>query len=226
MQGEGAVMGRLVPYHSRLRYLGNGRYEFIEAAHGEPDFRIVGNKGYESKPLVREAAVELATRFTDSGRGGGEVYRVAWHPQNRDNEYPELIGPTRELLEATGLPYVIENVEGAPLREPTMFCGSGFGLPIQRHRIFESTFPLMSPGCAHGALAKRFKVWRHGREIDSAFVPVYGTGGGKAAEHWAEAMGIDWMTRAEMAQAIPPAYTKHIGEYLLRHIEAEKAVAA
>jgi DNA (cytosine-5)-methyltransferase 1 len=145
---------------------------------------------------------------------------LAWHPQNRDNVYPELVGPTRDLLIELGLPYVIENVEGAPLLEPTTLCGSSFGLPIQRHRLFETNFPMMGPGgCAHGALPKKYKVWRHGVEMDSAFVPVYGAGGGKAAEHWAEAMGIDWMTRAELAQAIPPAYTEHVGAYLLEAVK-------
>lgn len=151
---------------------------------------------------------------------------LAWHPQNRGNDYPELIAPVRELLQAAAVPYVIENVEGAPLIEPTMLCGSSFGLPVQRHRLFESSFPMMGAGgCAHGALPKRFRLWRHGREYDSAFVPVYGTGGGKAAEHWAEAMGIDWMTRREMAQAIPPAYTRHIGTYLMQAVEQERAAA-
>jgi DNA (cytosine-5)-methyltransferase 1 len=140
-------------------------------------------------------------------------------------DHPELVGPTRLLLERTGLYYIIENVPGAPLVEPTMLCGSAFGLDVRRHRMFETNFPLMSPGCAHGAQAKRFDVFEHGEWRKSPTVPVYGVGGGKAKEHWAEAMGIDWMTHDEMAQAIPPAFTRHIGEALLTHIEANRVAA-
>lgn len=143
---------------------------------------------------------------------------LSWHPQNRDVEYPDLIEATRCRLRSAGVPYVIENVEGAPLIDPTTLCGSSFGLPLKRHRLFETAFPVIALACAHASLPKRFRVWRHGEEIMSAFVPVYGTGGGKAAEHWPEAMGIDWMTRAEMAQAIPPAYTEHIGRSLMEAV--------
>lgn len=139
----------------------------------------------------------------------------------QDREHPELIGETRELLEATGLPYVIENVEGAKavLREPTMLCGTTFGLPLRRHRLFETNFPLMSPGCSHGAWPARFDVYEHGKWRKTAFVPVYGYGGGKEREAGPAAMGIDWMNRAELTQAIPPAYTRFIGEQLMALID-------
>lgn len=128
--------------------------------------------------------------------------------------YPDLVGPIRARLLAAGVPYVIENVRGAPLIDPIQLCGSSFGLPLQRHRLFESNVPLVGLPCAHAALPKRFRVMRHGSIYLSRFVPVYGTGGCKAAEFWPEAMGIDWMTRPEMAEAIPPAYTEHIGRQL------------
>ena len=138
-------------------------------------------------------------------------------------EYPDLIAPTRELLVASGLPYVIENVEGAPLQNPITLCGSSFDLDVRRHRLFECSFPVMALPCAHNR-PKKFETYRHGKVIATASVPVYGTGGGKAAEHWADAMGIDWMDRAGLAQAIPPAYSEHIGGYLLAELEA-RAVA-
>lgn len=146
----------------------------------------------------------------------------------KDREHPELIAPTRELLEATGLPYVIENVEGARsvLREPTMLCGTAFGLPLKRHRFFETNWPLMSPGCAHGGHAKQFRVYEHGHWRDTAFLPVYGHGGGKEREAGPGAMGIDWMNRQELTQAIPPAYTKWVGAALLTHLEANEKEAA
>ena len=143
-----------------------------------------------------------------------------------DKEYPELIEPTRALLVALGKPYVIENVEGAPLLNPVRVCGSGIGLPLlRRHRLFECSFPAMSVPCAHGAAAKQFPALngddrkRGGR---SAIVGVYGNGGDKRADLWPEAMGIDWMDRYGLTQAIPPAYTEHIGGYLLAAVTATR----
>jgi DNA (cytosine-5)-methyltransferase 1 len=138
---------------------------------------------------------------------------------------PDLIGPTRELLEATGLPYVIENVEGAPLHDPIKLCGSMFDLDVERHRLFETNWPLGDHHwpCRHQIWAPRFDFSDHGKNYKSKTVPVYGTGGGKAAEHWEAAMGITWMTRAELAEAIPPAYTEWIGSRLLEHFEAVAA---
>ncbi len=137
---------------------------------------------------------------------------------------PRLIEPTRELLETTGLPYVIENVEGAPLHDPIKLCGSMFDLDVERHRLFETNWAIGNHHwpCRHRIWAPRFDVYDHGKHYKARTVPVYGTGGGKAAEHWGHAMGIDWMTRSELAEAIPPAYTEWIGRFLLEQV----AVAA
>lgn len=133
--------------------------------------------------------------------------------RNRHIEHPALIEPVRAMLLASGLPYVIENTPDAPLIEPIMLCGSMFdGLGVMRHRIFESNVELAAPrACDHTRGVARYLVRNHGRDYLTRWCPVYGTGGKKAAEHWAEAMGIDWMTRAELAEAIPPAYTEWIG---------------
>lgn len=135
--------------------------------------------------------------------------------------HDDLLTPTRELLEATGLPWVIENVEGAPMRNPVMLCGSGFGLGaegarLQRHRLFETNFPLMSPGCSHGQSARVIGVYGgHGRDrrrnVKTQDFSITAR---------REAMGIDWMTEKELSQAIPPAYTEHIGGYLMAHLRA------
>ena len=138
------------------------------------------------------------------------------------SRHPQLIGPVRDLLDQTGLPYVIENVMLAPLRNPVQVCGSGLGLDVQRHRAFEMNFSAMGVPCAHGGRPAKFDVYEHGRWYKSPFVKVYGSGGGKAMEHWAEAMGIDWMTPKELAEAIPPAYTAHIGYYLMEHLRHER----
>lgn len=143
--------------------------------------------------------------------------------------HPRLIGATRELLQNTDLPYVIENIEDARdwLIEPVTICGTMFDPPldVKRHRLFEANWPLESPmwPCRHRLSEPRFDVYEHGRWRKRRFVPVYGTGGGKAKEHWAEAMGIDWMVQAELKEAVPPAYTELIGHQLVQHL---KAVAA
>jgi DNA (cytosine-5)-methyltransferase 1 len=140
-----------------------------------------------------------------------------------DREYPDLVGPTRELLQATGLPYVIENVVGAPLNNPVMLCGSSFGLRIRRHRLFEcGGFHAMSLPCAHYWQQDKVFPALNGQDRKrggrSGIVGVYGNGGDKRADLWAQEMGIDWMSRQELTQAIPPAMTEHIGMYLMDEV--------
>lgn len=146
-----------------------------------------------------------------------QAYSSVTGDEHRD-KHPDLVAPTRELLEKTGLPYVIENVVGAPLLNPVTLCGSSFGLPLVRHRLFETNFPVMALPCAHGQLEARFDIYEHGKWRKSITPAIYGSGGRKAVEHWPEALGIDWMTRDEMALAIPPAYTEHIGTYLMEYL--------
>lgn len=146
-----------------------------------------------------------------------QAYSIACH-YNRNN-YSDLVEETRRLLKLSGKPYIIENVYHAPLLYPIMLCGSSFGLPIRRHRLFESNLMLLGPECDHAwqERNKRFRVYRHHKWIQSGVVPVYGLGGGKASESWSDAMGIDWMvTRAELAQAIPPAFTEFLGGQLIQ----------
>ena len=130
---------------------------------------------------------------------------------------PRLIEPVRELLDATGLPYVIENVPGAPLRADIVLCGSMFGLAVRRHRHFETSWTA-SPWTL---------TCRHDVPIAGVYGHPHGPNGawrgmlpGNMAS-WSNAMGIDWMTKArELAEAIPPAYTEFIGCQLLEHLEA------
>ena len=147
----------------------------------------------------------------------GKVNRA----QGRKYEHPDLIEPTREALMATGLPFVIENVQDARKRlvDPVRICGTGLGLPLRRHRLFESSAELEGVECHHDrfTVPKYWTGWRpNGEHRLSTVVQVYGNAGGR--EHWPAAMGIDWMTAAEMCEAIPPAYTEHIGRHLLTTI--------
>jgi len=119
-------------------------------------------------------------------------------------EHPDLLTPTRALLDLIGLPYVIENVPNAPMRPDFVLCGSAFGEPrLRRHRWFEVNWDaahLMAP-CGHS----------------DQLVSVFGHGGHRyhGVGEWREVMGIDWMTRDELAQAVPPSYTQFIGLHLL-----------
>lgn len=139
------------------------------------------------------------------------------------NDHQDLIPETRELLEAAGLPYVIENVVGAPLIDPTMLCGSSFGLRLQRHRLFESSVPLPELSCEH-AWQERHRPYlrytsksRGGQPTPTGVVSIYG--GQQMAIKDPKlaacvAMGIDWMTQVELRDAIPPAYTRYIGRFM------------
>jgi DNA (cytosine-5)-methyltransferase 1 len=134
------------------------------------------------------------------------------------DNYPELVGNVRTLLHRTGLPYVIENIPGAPLENPIQLCGSSFGLDVRRHRLFESNLPLMAPPCVHGWQRPRFQQatnrinQRRTVEVGVWRIPL---------ARQREAMGIDWMTLEELSEAIPPAYTSLVGEQLLAHLAAE-----
>jgi len=147
----------------------------------------------------------------------------------RDYEHPQLITETRDLLIATGLPYVIENVADArrELCDPIRICGTGLHLPLRRHRLFESNVDLEGVACEHHRYTepRYWTSWRPRGEVRlSTVVQVYGNAGGR--EHWPAAMGIDWMTASEMVEAIPPAYTEHVGNQLIAHMAKEVATWA
>jgi len=147
-------------------------------------------------------------------------------------EYPDLMEPVRELLEATRLPYVIENVPGAPMHNPVTLCGTMFGLTatdtdgtklhLKRHRLFESNIPLGDPPPCRCKEMKR-EGWLIGG--------VYG-GGSPTREAAAirkggytppipvrrELMQMDWGTIKQLSEAIPPAYTEWVGKRLIEHL--------
>lgn len=138
------------------------------------------------------------------------------------NEWPLLIEPVRDLLDETGLQYVIENVQGAPIRRDMTLCGEMFDLRVLRHRYFElGRWSAEAP--AHKPHRGRVAGWRHGEYFDGPYFAVYGEGGGKGTvAQWQEAMGIDWTSdRHEIAEAIPPAYTQFIGDALMREMVLE-----
>ena len=135
--------------------------------------------------------------------------------------HPDFIDAVRELVRATSLPFVIENVEGAPLWDPIVLCGSMFGLRVIRHRLFESNVALTVPAHPrHELVYTRDKRKAHYGKLDEMTSPVMVNGGGNCSIAAArDAMGIDWMTKAEINEAIPPAYTEFIGRQMLAAME-------
>lgn len=123
----------------------------------------------------------------------------------RANEHPDLVELIRERLIASGAPWCIENVVGAPLRNPIELCGAMFGLQVYRHRRFETSFPIVAPShpLHYAPLAKM------GRRVrDGEFMHVVGNFSG--VDQARKAMGIDWMTRDELREAIPPDYAEFV----------------
>lgn len=149
------------------------------------------------------------------------------------NEHPDLVGVTRDALNATGKPWVMENVVGAPLIDPLRLCGSEFdmtaedvdGVPLQliRHRLFESNVPLTgNGGCRH--------------RKDMVTASVYGAGGGWTPAHrdnpdrrggyiphtdvLRRLVGVDWTNKHELSQVVPPIFAEHIGKQLMAHLRS------
>ena len=125
------------------------------------------------------------------------------------------------MLEALGRPFCIENVPGAPLRRDLRLTGQMFGLRVLRERWFEigGFFALAAgivrpkPGCV-----------ARGEVITVAGHLWQKTANRKASVAEARAaMGIDWMTARELAQAVPPAYAEFIGRAALKYIERKAA---
>lgn len=148
------------------------------------------------------------------------------------NEHPDLIKPTRDALVASGKPWVMENVVGSPLIGPIKLSGQHFnmtapdvdGVPLKlvRHRLFESNILLRVPDSFHA-----------NRHIQTA--SIYGAGGGWTPRHRdnpdrrggyiphtdviKKLLGIDWMSKHEMSQSIPPVFTEWVGGRLIDHIK-------
>lgn len=141
-------------------------------------------------------------------------------------DHKDFIGETRLLLDKIGKPYIIENVEGAPLKNPISLYGSQFdNLYTQRKRNFESNIELKPPE----RKMQRHKTPTAGNGIgEDGWISICGSGGVRgmnAAQillYWGFALGgIDWMTRAELAEAIPPKYTEFLGKQIIEYLKGE-----
>ncbi|MEU1452807.1 DNA methylase [Streptomyces avermitilis] len=191
-------------------------------------------------PYHRGDALEYLAHLIDSGEIRRYAYVHASPPcqdkctltvgtnrsQGWGGTHVDLVAPTRELLEQTGLPYSIEQPNGrAEIRKDLSLCGEMFGLGVIRHRNFELGGWTIEPP-AHVPHRGRVRGWRHGEYFDGPYVAAYGHGGGKPSiPELQEAMGITWTdVREELTEAIPPAYTEFIGRAFLA--QAALGVAA
>lgn len=188
----------------------------------------VDNRPQPNYPFTFIQADALDYAISD-GDANGERYDLIWASPpcqaysfasfHLGDRYKALLPQTRLKLQRTGIPYIIENVVGAPMIRPITLCGRMFDLKLIRHRQFESNLPLRAP-----------KHVPHGGTVNNKdFVTVAGHGGqGRRALHlWKEAMGIDWMTENELTQAIPPAYSQFLMQQILRkRLLAPSIVAA
>lgn len=139
------------------------------------------------------------------------------------HEWPRLVEPVRKILVNSGKPYIIENVEGAPLIDPIVLCGTMFKkLRVIRHRLFESDLDLRTPTHQrHPLVFTHDKRKAHYGKLDQDTSYVQVTGGGNCSiENARKAMGIDWMTKAELNESIPPAYTHYLGLQLISYLES------
>ncbi|KPI00248.1 hypothetical protein OV450_5166 [Actinobacteria bacterium OV450] len=166
---------------------------------------------HSSPPCQKQCALTVGT---NRSRGWG-------------GEHVDLVAPTRRLLNASGLPYVIEQPDGkADVRKDITLCGEMFGLGVMRHRNFELG-GWSNPKPKHLKHRGYVRGWRHGVYRDGPYVAAYGAGGGKATiAEMQQAMGIYWTdVREELTEAIPPAYAQWLGRAFLARTPA-RAVAA
>jgi DNA (cytosine-5)-methyltransferase 1 len=175
------------------------------------------------KVIVADAIAHLA-ELIDTGTirqyaaiGGSppcQLYSLTW--RIRTNDHPDLIGPFRELCLASGLPYVIENVIGAPLKDPIQLCGGMFGLRTHRHRLFESNIDLADPGPCPAPQKKTIKMGRPLNDGDW----YHAVGNFCSVDYVRTDMRVPWMNRDGIRECIPPVYAEHIGRQLLAHLAA------
>lgn len=155
-----------------------------------------------------------------------QAYAITKNLKTSRKDHPDLVEPTRRALLAAGKPFVIENVVGAPLINPITLCGTMFGLGVIRHRLFECSPAIWWPPTACQHQGKVAPMWwaqlRKARASGKVYKYLTVAGNSFLVPAARAAMGIDWMTRAELSQAIPPAYTRWIGERLLEMLQVTR----
>lgn len=178
---------------------------------------LVASPRYVGDEFIQADALTVPLDGYDFVWASPPCQRYSMYSRNMGTaeQHPDLVGPIRERLATMGGRTCIENVPGAPLRADLLLCGSMFGLGVRRHRRFELNFQwdeLVTP-CNHSKPA--IPVFGHGTP------PWHRKKLGRniSLAEKKTAMGIDWMSRDELSEAIPPAYAEHIGRGAIRAIE-------
>jgi len=152
-------------------------------------------------------------------------FSTATQATGTPTDHPDLIAPVRTMLKDAGVPYVIENVEGAPLRPDLVLCGSMFGMQIRRHRVFELGGWMIwgAPSCRHNGQGRLVDVTGHaggrGQTLRDGF-PIKWCD----VDHARDVMGMPWSDGRGCTEAVPPAYTEFIGRQLLEQLSASDPV--
>lgn len=151
-----------------------------------------------------------------------QAYTIAGHNQRRHGKiYQDLMAEVRAKLTQTKVLWVIENVSGAPMRCDVMLCGSMFGLNIVRHRIFETNYPdlILTSKCQHPRMpvtvcGSGTPTWAR-----KALIKSGRKSGQFTSREKRDAMGIEWTTREELSQAVPPAYSEFLGRLMIARLQ-------
>lgn len=161
-------------------------------------------------PFIRADAVTTIPRRFDFVWASPPCQAHTLAQRIQGNDHPDLIEPTRVMLKASGVPYVIENVVGAPLDNPIMLCGAMFGLQTYRHRLFECSFHIeQPPHPEHTAPTTKM-----GRPVKPGHM-MHIVGNFSGVDQAREIMGAHWMNRDGLREAIPPAFAEYIGRAAL-----------
>ena len=202
------------------------------AGYEQAGFDIVGvdlhEQPFHRGAMIRQDVLTLSSRTL---RSFDAIHASppcqAYSQLNRNvhkntHEHPDLVAATRDLLRESGRPYVIENVPGAPLENPILLCGTMFDeVRVVRHRLFESNvLILVPPHVPHHHLGVKSGTAAEydADNLEEGQYLSYGSSPDHHPSKYAREMGIDWITGRRAFQCIPPAYTRFIGEQLLRAV--------
>lgn len=199
---------------------------YVVGVDVEPQPHYIGNEFIQADALTFPLDGFDAIHASPPCQGYSRSRHIRMNDAHQ-RKYPQLLDQMRERLIANGVPWIMENVAEAPMPHFLMLCGTMFGLKVYRHRQFESSILLFSPGsCQHPHALLPGYVCIYGDHVRGRQTGKYGNNYQQyPIEVGRAAMDIDWMTQKELAQAIPPAYTAWIGRQLMAVLAANVGAA-
>jgi DNA (cytosine-5)-methyltransferase 1 len=180
---------------------------------------------YAGNEFRQASALDVSLREADAIHASMPCQKWAQASRHNGRAYPDLITPLRPRLQASGRPWVMENVPRAPLRPDIKLCGCYFGLTISgtgqllRERWFETSWKASATFPAHHHYLPAISIAGHGTPAWQRQV----TGHVRVAD-WRQVMGIDWMRREELTEAIPPAYGLYMGRLLMQQVRLARGI--